>query len=397
MIRRRRLLILGTLLLAGMTSGITLLSKTWKRHDLERRVDQALAALRDQGSPEIVKDTVQQLAGRADWKGEQHLLQGALLLRSGEPDAALEQFRFVARRGKLRIPLYLLVGEALFLQGELVAAEETFRTVAREQPDDADAHLWLAKVYHEFGSARALSSELEAVERLRPDAFKAYWLLGSMYADDLQKFEEGAEKYRQALERNPPESARTEILRGLLRCLLLLRKFPDVLEVARQLPDSSFKQVVMAEACRGVGDDAEAQRLIDRLDETAPDVEGVLLLGAVLAIERKDAKVAVPRLKKLLDRDPYNVVVRHQLALAYQSLGDVEASQAESQRVQEIHDLQRQHAKLHAQAIGRPADAGVREELATVCEKLGLNDQAARWRRNATQTRIAAQGQREPP
>jgi tetratricopeptide (TPR) repeat protein len=397
MMRRRRTLILGCLLLAGVTAAGVLLWRAWERHDLERRVERSLEALRSQGSLDTVKDTLARLAGRNDWQAEQHLLQGALLLRSGQPDPAMKQFRFVPHEGKLRIPLYLLVGEALFLRGELVAAEETFRTMTREHPDDADAHLWLAKVYHEFGSAKALTGELEHVERLRPDDFRAYWLLGSMYADDLQQFEAGAKKFRQALERNPPERQRADIIRGLLRCLLLLKSYADVLEVAQQLPDSSFKQVVMAEGYRGVGDDLAAQRLIDRLDETDPELEGVLLLGAVLAIERKEAQVAVPRLKKLLDRDPYNTVVRHQLSLAYQSLGDTAASKAESQRMQEIRDLQLRREQLYTRAIGQPADAGVRDELASVCEQLGRNDEAARWRRNAAQTRMAVRAQHGSP
>jgi Flp pilus assembly protein TadD len=117
----------------------------------------------------------------------------------------------------------------------------------------------------------------------------------------------------------------------------------------------------------------------------------VLLLGAVLAIDRGEARAAVPRLQKLLDHNPQNVVARHQLSLAYQSLGDTSASKAESERMRELRGLQMRRDELFNRALRQPSDAGVRDELAAVCEQLGRNAEAVRWRRNAEQTRKAVQ------
>jgi tetratricopeptide (TPR) repeat protein len=384
------------MLAISATAGVWLW-KTWQRRDLERRFEVALSAIHSHGSLDVVEATVQRLSGRSEWQPQRRLLLGALLLRSGDPMGAMALLESVPRDGKLRPSLFLLVGESLFMTGDLVAAEQMFRVVAHEQPDNADAHLCLARVYHEFGSVKPLTDELEQVVRLRPDDFRAYWLLGSMYEEDLQQIETGAEKYRLALERNPPEPNRTAILRALVRCLLLTKDYSAVLDIVPDLPDDSFKEVVSAEAYRCLGDSAAAQRLLAHLEETDPDLDSVLLLGAELAIERHEPQVAVPRLKKLIDRDPYNVVVRHQLSLAYQALGDTAASKAESEMMLQIRDLQMRRVELYTVAIGRPADADVRDELASVCEKLGRSEEAARWRRNAAQTRLAVEAQEARP
>jgi tetratricopeptide (TPR) repeat protein len=389
--RRRRTAIIIVCLAAIMLALAEWSWSAWQRRDLEHRVDQAIAALVDDGSIDVVNSTIAHLTGRREWRSELRLLKGGLLLRNGDAAGATREFQLVRREGRLRIPLCLLTGRALYLQGELVEAEEVLRTVAEERPDDAQAHRWLAQVYHEFGSVQGSLVELEHVVRLLPDDFRGYHLLASTYADDLGDHEKAAERYRQALQRNPPEPQLTAIRRALARSLLLNKNYSDVLEVVKDLPEGLLKNVVTAECHWGLGETEAAQVLLDRLDETDPDDDGVLLLGAVLAIDRGEAQAAVPRLLKMLDRNPNNFVARHQLSLAYQSLGDTAASKAESERMLELRTLQLRRDELYTKALRQPSDASVRDELAAVCEQLGRNAEAVRWRRNAEQTRKAVQ------
>ena len=68
-----------------------------------------------------------------------------------------------------------------------------------------------------------------------------------------------------------------------------------------------------------------------------------------------------------------------------------------TEKMNPIRDLQMRRVELYTVAIGRPADADVRDELASVCEKLGRSEEAARWRRNAAQTRLAVESQEARP
>jgi tetratricopeptide (TPR) repeat protein len=397
MFRTRRTLMVAGLLLAGASVTAFFCWKTWRRRDLQRRIDLAVTALHDDGSLDVVRDALGLLAGRPEWRSTERFLQGGILLRSENPGAALREFQFVRNDGNLRIPLHLLTGRALLQTGQLIEAARVLQVVVSEQPDDPEGHRWLAMVCHEFGSGTAALAELQHVVRLRPDHFLGYRLVGLIYADDYQMYELAARHYREALDRQPPEPHLTEIRRELVRCLLLMKRYAEVLDVLEDLPESFFKQVVAVEAHWGLGESAEAIRLLDRLEETNPDEEGVLMLGAVLAIDQGDARSAVPRLQKVLERNPQNYVARYHLSLAYQNLGDTNASKAESERMLEIRKLQKRLEELHKQAFRQPADADVREELAAVCEQLGQTADAVRWRRNAAQTRLVLLANGGPP
>jgi tetratricopeptide (TPR) repeat protein len=240
-------------------------------------------------------------------------------------------------------------------------------------------------------------AELEQLARLRPDHFLAYRLMGLTWAEDFRKFDDAVKQYRLALERNPPLPQRSEVLRELAHCLVLLKEFDEALDVVQGMVDGPLKLVIEIESYRGLGRFEAAQRTLDRLSQTEPEHQGALLLGAMLALDRGDGGAAIPTLRKLLDRNPHDYVARHQLSLAYRSLGDSASSQTESERMLKSKALHQQHDALYTQAIARQADADVRLELAGVCEQLGKSDDAARWRRVAAQIRYASETVRRKP
>lgn len=389
-----RLVVLGTLA-GGAASGLYAWNLRQNRN-LDYHVDLALSALKEEGSLDVVKDTMERLTGRRDRISELRMLQGGTLLRGGDPSAALRAFDRVRPKGKLCVPYYLMRGEALYSQGRLAEAESAFRVVVREKPDDFEGHRWLAMIYHDFGSANASMAELQWLTRLRPDHFLAYRLMGLTYAEDFRKFDQAAEQYRLALERNPPDRQRSEIVRELAQCLVLLKEFAAALDVLHDMSDGPLKQVVQIESYRALGETDAAQRVLDRLSEAEPEHQGALLLGAMLALDRGDGQAAIPKLKKLLERDPHDYVARHQLSLAYQSLGDSEAGNAESVRMLESKKLHQRHDTLYTQAIGDPSDAGVRQELARICEQLGKTSEAQRWHQVAVQIEARRRGGRSP-
>ncbi|MSR60158.1 MAG: tetratricopeptide repeat protein [Planctomycetaceae bacterium] len=390
MVRKRRWRLVLLCTLAGGAASVWYAWQVWQRRDLDHRIDLALSALREEDSLDVVHDTIAQLVGRPDWHSELRLLEGGVLLRGGDPSAALQAFDSVRNDGRLRVSLFLMGGEALYRLGRLADAESIFLNLAQEHPDESKVHRWLATIYHDFGSIDSSMAELERLAQLRPGDFLAYRLMGRTYAGDYRRFDEAAVQYRLALERNPPEPDRSDIIREFAQCLVLLKEFAEALDVLKGMSDGPLKQLLQVESYRGLGEFDEAQRVLDRLAATEPQHQGVLLLGAILAIGRGDGQAAVPGLKKLLEQDPHHYVARHQLSLAYQSLGDSAAGKAESERMLESKKLHQRHDELYSQVIDRPSDADVRLDLARVCEQLGRTDEAAHWRQAAEQTRQGA-------
>ena len=180
---------------------------------------------------------------------------------------------------------------------------------------------------------------------------------------------------------------RHDIQRELAQCLVFQKEFAEALDLVRRLPVSPRQQLVQIEALRGLGETDEARSVWDRLQQTAPKVEGVALLGALLDLDQGQAANARVRLRTVLARDPHNVVARNQLVRACQMLGETDQAKAEAAKLQASQALQERHDRLATQALAEPGNTTVRRELAQLCDQLGRPTDAARWRRSAGQVR----------
>ena len=98
--------------------------------------------------------------------------------------------------------------------------------------------------------------------------------------------------------------------------------------------------------------------------------------------EGTDETVIAP-LRRILQQAPHGFQARYQLAQVYRRLGRVDESKAEIRTMQESKKLRRQLTDLNEEAITNPRDAGVRDQLAEVCRKLGKERLAEMWARAA--------------
>lgn len=363
--------------------------KARRNRDLDRRVESSVAALLGRESTEIVQETLTRLTQRPDRKTEMRLLVGGMRLRAGDPTAALQVLAPLSPEGPLRIPHLLLLGETLYQTGRLSEAEAAFRRVVAERPEEAESHRWLATIYHDLGMPNPAMTELEQLAKLRPDDHLAFRLMALIYAEDFRKYDLAIENYRRAIACQPAEPDRTDIQRELAQCLVLEKEFSQALEILKLMPAETLKQLLEIESLRGLGEAERAQEILDGLIQREPDHQGVLLLSAMLAIDRGDGQAALPALKELLTRNPHDYVARHQLTLAYQSLGDAVAAKVESERMLASKELHQRHDALYSQAVLAPDDSEVRLRLADVCVELGRSAEAARWRHAAEEIRRA--------
>jgi tetratricopeptide (TPR) repeat protein len=378
-----------SLLLGIAATGLFIGQPIWQRHQLDRRVMQTVAGLEHRDPPPIEADLLAALAGIPRYGRERQLFLGAQLLRSGEPAQALKTLALVKPDGNLRVPLLLQSGQALFQTGQLIEAERVFRQVAVDMPGVAYAHRWLATIYHELGAMQMAFAELEKVAKLEPDDFFAYRLMGLMDLEDFLKPREAAVEYRKALARNPPPEQAQAIRTEMAEALLQFNDYAGVLEVLEGAKKDAHVLGLQADCRWNMSETQEAMRLLEEARRLNPDERIVLYLSGRFAIEEGRPQAALEPLKALLESDPHNSQTRYQLSQAYRQLGDQMAAKVELDRMVESKALAEKLGTTYEQAILRPTDPEIREELAELCDKLGKDDLARTWRRAARELRLA--------
>jgi tetratricopeptide (TPR) repeat protein len=359
----------------------------WEKRRLEARIDAALAGLGLREPPALDAALLRELEGKPAHAGELRLFRGVQLLRAGNPGAALDAFAAVRPEGRLRIPLLLNVSNALYKTGRLAEAERLFRQVEFENPRVVSAHRWLVTIYHDLGAMQSVLAQLEKVAELEPGDFYAYRLMGLIYLEDFMRPRDAVENYRKALARNPPAQQAQAMRTELARALLNLNDYAGALEVLDEAEQNALVLGLKADCQWSMSHVDEAVRLLERARSLDPDERIVLFLTARFALEEGRARDAIEPFRMLLERDPHDVQTRYQLSQAYRQTGDAGAATAELERMNESKDLTEKLGPMFEQAIRRPNDAEIRDELAVLCDRLGKRDLARVWRRAAAQLR----------
>ena len=375
-------------LLLGLTAiGLFSGRPIWQRYQLDRRVNRTVAGLEQRDGPPIAAALLTALEGDPRYARELQLFRGVQLLQSGEPAVALKTFATVKPEGSLRVPLLLHVGQALYMTGQLTESEHVFRQIVFEKPGVASAHRWLVTIYHDMGAMPSAFAELEKVAELEPDDFFAYRLRGLMDLEDFQKPKEAVDEYRKALARKPPPEQVQAIRTEAARALLFLNDYAGVLEVLAGAEQDAEVLGLKADCHWNMSETQEAARLLEQARRLNPDERIVLYLSGRFAVEEGRPEAALAPLKSLLERDPHDVQTRYQLSQAYRQLGDQAAAAAELERMNESKALIEKLGPLYEQAMLRPTDPEIRDELAEICDKLDKRELAQTWRRAARQLR----------
>ena len=92
-------------------------------------------------------------------------------------------------------------------------------------------------------------------------------------------------------------------------------------------------------------------------------------------------------LESLIASDPSEDEAEYLLALLFRQLKDESQYQVHLARSESIKALKTQLTELSQQAMHDPANAEVRDQLAALCDQLGLKPLAAVWRTAAASCR----------
>ncbi|MFN7766721.1 MAG: tetratricopeptide repeat protein [Planctomycetaceae bacterium] len=378
---------------AWLVAGLILLglaAAAWEGwHVVRRRREQALVGQVETALGELrrgpaaldLRPLLERLEQEGKWKEEHRLLTGADRLRRGDVEGALLFLSAIEPQGPRRLPHQLLLGEALYQAGRMAEADPLFARLLLEFPNEADVHRWVATILYDKGELNPAMGALDRASQLAPDDFLPHQLMALTYVQDFRQYDDAIRHYRLGLERNPPEGLRHDMQRELAQCLVFQKEFAEALDLVRQLPTSPRQQLVRIEALRGLGETDEARSVWNQLEQTAPKLEGVALMGALLDLDQGLAANARVRLQRVLAQRPHNVVARNQMVRACQMLGETDQAKAEAEKLLASQALNERHDRLAAKALAEPGNTSLRRELAQLCDELGRPADAARWRR----------------
>lgn len=323
-------------------------------------------------------------------------LKGARSLFLNRPDLALRDFAAIEPEGSIRIPLMVLTGESLYRTGKLQDAERCLLQAVAEDPQNADAHRWLATVYYDLGAMSKALFHLNAVSEIQPDDFRPHRMRGVIYREFGQN-DDAVAAYSRAAELAKAPTDLSEVLVSIASVQITRKEFEAALQSLEKCKESSSVLAIRAECWWNLGDLSRADEALSRAAELGDVPANGLRLRARMFIENKDPADAISILTGLLRDDASDDEAEYLLAMAYRLQNQDELATQHLQKSEWIKSLKVELTTLSQRAMENPDDPVVRDELATVCDKLGLTEMARIWRTAAAACRQISSEKKESP
>jgi tetratricopeptide (TPR) repeat protein len=215
----------------------------------------------------------------------------------------------------------------------------------------------------------------------QPENPQALCLQGQFRLEYERNLHGAADSYRRAVQSDPDhEEARA----GLAFALLELKSYPAALEqldyLRRVQPDNTYLLVGVAECQDGLGEQAEAMRLADRVLAEQPDYAPALALRGRLALEAGDPVAAERWLRDAVARNPNDAQARYNLVLCLHRNGaEAEAQRQQQESNQRDRDTKRFQEIVTHDLPARPRDPALHCELGQLMLRLGRPEEGRQW------------------
>ncbi|GIX04335.1 MAG: hypothetical protein KatS3mg114_0204 [Planctomycetaceae bacterium] len=339
------------------------------------------------GDASHLLSTVKRLQQHRGYELHIRLLDGVFFARSHQPGYALERLLPLPEPDSpLRQEFLLPTALALYEVGRLVDAEALLLELTRARPEQLEAWRWLGIIYYDLGAYDAAVAVLTRLSELDTADYRPVRLLGLMH-QELELDEQAIPYYEEALRRLPPPAERIEIQQELAASLIALRRYEDAERCVHELPESGSTCWVLAQVAWNRGDTAAALDWVRRARQQDANLHQVDLLEAEILSACGEDERAIEVLQQALQRFPREPSLRYRLALTLKQTGQAEEAEHEMARWKRDQELVRELQRLNMEAIQRPRDAEVREQLAEVCRQLDKLELAAMWQRAAAACR----------
>lgn len=356
------------------------------RAALERNALSTAMTAIDARDAEQLQSAINVLKDHEDLKYELTLFRGARSLFLGRPDLALAEFARVSPDGSDRILLLTLTGEALYRQGDFSAAESCLQQAVVESPDNANAHRWLATIYYDLGAMDRALLHLQEVARVVPDDYRPHHMRGVIYKE-FGENAAGVKSFEAAARLATLPSERTNVLVALASVQMTRKDFHAAMLALKKCEVTAEVLSMQAECLWNQGDPSAASETLDRAESLgAVPISGRRLRSRMLIEDGKPIE-ATEILIQILSSDASDDEAEYLLANSYKFAGDQENYTLHLERSESLKGLKVELTALSQTAMENPEDSAVREQLATVCDKLGMSHMAKIWRTAA----VAAQ------
>jgi tetratricopeptide (TPR) repeat protein len=293
----------------------------------------------------------------------------------------------VPEEGPLAEEAAVLRAECLVRLGERRAAAELLQPVMRQNPDDVEAHRLLAAIFIDLNDPYHALNHLREWARLDPHSGRPYRWIGLFLSKDYLKRKEAIAAYREACRRHLDPPLRADVIKELAETLVEGESdYQGALDTLAQCPELLSRPEILTLRGRclwGLARQAEALQMAEAALRADPKLPQALHLRARLFLADGQPKAAMPLLERALAVNPYDDVNRELLIQVCKQLGE-DARVVQQQRLlEETRSYKRRLTELHEQALRRPWDAEVRQQLADLCLKLNLKGEAEMWRQAA--------------
>ncbi len=220
---------------------------------------------------------------------------------------------------------------------------------------------------------------------MQPDNPQTFYLEGLLNLDYLHVAPDAVDSYRRAVELDPDhEEARL----GLAVALLGVKNFAEATEHFQHLrqcqPDNASVQVGLAECRDGLGENAEAVRLVDDVLARQPQFAAALSLRGQFALKNEQWVEAETSLRQALRRNPLDHRAQYDLVLCLERSGQEEEARRQRQHLQQIEeDVARFHEIVTKEIARRPTDPALHYTLGQILLRSGQREEGLRWLHSA--------------
>jgi tetratricopeptide (TPR) repeat protein len=259
------------------------------------------------------------------------------------------------------------------------------RSVEEKRPDaplilEAAANGYIRR--YRLPEARAC---LDRWLQLQPDNPQALYLQGQIHLDLENDINGAAESYRRVVQLDPEhEEARV----GLAVALLELKDYRGAAEqleyMRRAQPDNLRVRVGLADCRDGLGDQAEALRLVDGVLAEEPQYGPALALRGRFALDAGDHATAESWLRRAVAVNPNDHQARYNLVLCLLRNGEEEeAARQQRELKQQEDDGKRLHEIIVHDMAQRPNDPELHCTVGQLLLRAGRREEGLRWLRSA--------------
>jgi tetratricopeptide (TPR) repeat protein len=265
--------------------------------------------------------------------------------------------------------------------------EQCWKLVEGGHPESALLLEALARGYlrrYRLGMARRC---LDRWRQSQPDNTQMLYLDGLFHLDYAHAMSAAVASYGRAVELDPDhEEARL----GLAVSLLTIKDFAKAaehFERLRQLqPDNARVQVGLAECRDGLGETAEAVRLVDEVLARDANFPPALSLRGQIAFRSGQFAEAAAWLRQAVRRNPADHRARYNLALSLEQAGQADEAREHMRRFEQMQqDLARFNEVVTNEIAKRPGDPALHCELGQILLRAGQRDEGLRWLQSALQ------------